>query len=215
MNLIEQLDSVIEHKITNKELKDELNTLVKMLKDGFEQKTVAIEKPAKVYAIADEKQLAKYYDTLANQIKGIQLTGNLEKFKQYVLVHHGIEINTTSEEPNITFIKSKKKFQKFTDSYTKYYLEDLPKNAVEATKKILKSINAVASEVKTDSDAVKDELKSVIELQNEHSPTTVKTVDKILTNARLKSVPIEDVANDIESVLELQYAGLELLKKGD
>jgi hypothetical protein len=210
--LVKDLEEVIEKKVDNHELKQELSSLLKMLKTGFENKNIGMDKIPKLYASNDEKKIAKFYDTVGNQIYGLKLSGNFDKFVTYLKITFGINIEFTSEtSPNVKYIKTKKKAQKFNDLFSMYFLEDAPKDPKTAVTKILNSLDKLTKEYNTESDIVKESLKAIVEKQTEHSPATVKTVDKILTSARIKALKIEDVANEVEANLNLQLQGIDIL----
>jgi hypothetical protein len=212
--LIKDLEEVIDQKANNQDLKNELSSLLKMLKNGFETKTTGMEKIPKLYASNDADKIKKFYDTMGNQINALKISGNFDLFATYLSTTYGINITFTSESsPIIQYIKKGKKFNKFNDAYTRYFLAEVPKTPREAVEKILLSLDKLTKEWNTESDSIKESIKAIIESQSEHSPATVKTVDKILTNARIKALKVEDVANDVENTLNLQLQGIDLLLK--
>lgn len=214
-DLIKQLEEVIDKKADNNEMKKELSTLVKMLKIGFEKKTNGMEKIPKLFACNDEKKIKKFYDAIGNQICALKVEGSFDLFSDYLRINHGIEVTFTSDEaPSIRYKKGKK-FKKFVDLYTGYYVQDTPSNAKEAMSTILNSLNALTKEYNNETGEVKEILKSIIEKQIEHSPETVKTLDKILTNARIKAIEPEEVANSIEDKINLQQQAIDIIKKED
>lgn len=212
-DLIKQLQDVIEKKAENHELKQELSSLLKMLKTGFEGKNLGADKVSKVFASNDNATIKKFYDTFGNQLNALQVTGNFDKFAEYLSIQFGIKIEFTDSAPHIQYIKKGKKLTKFQDLYTQYFLEDPPREAKEAVKKILGSVDALTKEYNKENDEVKEQIKEIIHSQSEHSPTTVKVVDKILTSARIKALDPEDIADNVENVLSLQLQGIELIKK--
>lgn len=215
--LIKSLEDLIEKKSENQELKVELSSLVKMLKTGFESTTKGMEKIPKVFASNDEKKIAAFYDMFGTQIQALKISGNFDKFKEYLKVSFGINIEFTSDtSPNLYYVKKEKKRQKFNDLFTGYYLVDVPKEPKEAVEKILNSLDALTKEFTTESNLIKDTLKEIIESNSDkHESSTVKTVDKILTSARIKSLKIEDVATETEDKLNLQMLGIDIILKRD
>ncbi|SPF56239.1 hypothetical protein SBF1_8980002 [Candidatus Desulfosporosinus infrequens] len=212
--LIKELQEVIDKKADNHELKQELSTLVKMLKIGFEKKTNGMEKIPKLFSSNDTKKITKFYDNLANNINGLKVAGSFDQFNEYLKITYGITINFSSEDaPKNSYIKTPKKQKKFYDLYSSYFLDDVPKNPSDAIKRIFNSLDKLNKEYSNESDGVKESLKAIIEKQNEHSPTTVKIIDKLLTNSRLKSVPLEDIANDAENSLMQQQQGIDIILK--
>lgn len=212
--LIKALEEIIEKKAEDHDIRKELSALTKMLKTGFDSNTSGMEKVPKLFASNDEKKIAKTYDTIGNLIVAMKITGNLDKFSQYLNIHFGINISFASDSsPNLKFNSNKKKFKKFEDLYTGYFLDSVPQTPVETVGKILKSIDALTKEHNNINDEVKDSLKEVINGQAEHSPLTVKTVDKIMTSARFKAIPPEDVANNIEELINLQQQGVDIILK--
>lgn len=210
--LIEALQEVIDRKSDNQDLKIELSGLVKMLKIGFQTKTAGMEKIPKIYSSNDAEKIKKFYDSFGTQIQALKITGNFDLFADYLKITYGINIEFTSEtSPNIQYIKKPKKLQKFSDLYTHYFLSDTPREAKEAVEKILLSLDKLTKEFNNENDLVKETLKDIIEGQTEHSPATVKTVDKILTQARIKSLKVEDVASDVEDKLNLQQQGIDIV----
>jgi hypothetical protein len=214
--LIKDLQELIEKKADNHDLKQELSALTKMLKTGFEATTTGMEKIPKVYASNDAEKIKKFYDTFGNQIVALQISGNFDLFTEDQKVTYGINIEFTSESsPNIQYIKKDKKRKKFDDLFTGYFISEVPKSPKEAIEKILKSLDALTKDFTAENDLVKESLKEIIESQTEHSPATVKTVDKILTSARLKSIKVEDVATALEETLNLQQQGVDIALGGN
>jgi hypothetical protein len=215
--LIKNLQDLIEKKADNHDIKQELSTLVKMLRIGFESTTTGMEKIPKVYATNEAAKNKKFYDSFGNQIQALSLSGNFDKFVEYLEIHFGIHIHFTSETTpiNIHYISKPKKFKKFNDLYTGYFIEEFPKAPKEAVGKILKSLDALTKDFTVENDLIKETLKDIIENQSEHSPATIKTIDKILTSARIKSIKVEDVANGIEETLNLQQQGVDIALKSD
>lgn len=215
--LVKQLQDVIDKKVDNNDIKIELSKLTKMLKIGFEKKTSGMEKVPKTFASNDTKKIMKSYDVIANQINALKVSGSFDKFNEYLKINYGITVNFSSEDaPSNKYISTPKKYKKFNDLYTEYFLEELPKHPNDAIEKILKSLTALNKEFSNENDGVKELLKEIIEKQNEHSPLTIKTVDKILTNARLKTTNVEEVANALDEHLTLQSQGIEIvLKSGE
>lgn len=210
--LIKELETLIERKADNQDIKSEISSLSKMLKTGFENKTVGMEKVPKLFATNDNDKISKFYDTIGNQINALKISGNFDLFKQYLEIHFGINVSYSSEDaPKLQYKTKGKKFQKFSDLYEQYYLEDVPKNPVDAAKKILNSLDALTKDHININTEVKEELKNIIEKQIKHAPVTVKTVDKILTCARFKDRSIEDVANEIDSNLTLQQEAVNMV----
>jgi hypothetical protein len=212
--LIKDLGELIDQKAENQDLKNELSSLHKMLKSGFETKTTGMEKIPKLYASNDADKIKKFYDIMGNQINALKISGNFDLFATYLSTTFGINISFQSESsPIISYIKKGKKFNKFQDLFTRYFLSEVPKSPKEAVSKILTSLDKLTKECNTETDAIKESLKAIIEKQAEHSPATVKTVDKILTSARIKALKVEDVASDAEDKLNLQLQGIDLLLK--
>jgi hypothetical protein len=173
-----------------------------------------MEKIPKLYATNDADKIKKFYDTVGNQINALKISGNFDLFATYLSTTFGINIAFASDSsPIINYIKKGKKFVKFSDLYTRYFLDEVPKSPKEAVSKILTSLDKLTKECNTELEAIKDSLKSIIEKQTEHSPATVKTVDKILTSARIKALKVEDVANEAEDKLNSQLQGIDLLLK--
>ena len=214
--LIKKLELIVDKKADNHEIKQELSSLVKMLKTGFESKNVGMEKVPKLFASNDAKKIQKFYDMIGNQVNALKVSGNFDRFATYLSTNFGIKVSFTSETaPNIRFMKTGKKFIKFTDLYSQYFLEDVPQSATKAVEKILNSLDKLTKEYNTENDDVKEQIKTIIENENEHSATTVKTMDKILTSARIKSISSSDVADNEESKLSDQLQGVELIRKGN
>lgn len=210
--LIKELEDLIDKKVDNQDVKVELSNLSKMLKTGFENKTVGMEKVPKIFATNDNDKITKFYDTFGNQINALKLSGNFDLFNQYLEIHFGIKITYASDDaPSMQYKTKGKKFQKFSDLYTRYYLEDVPRNPVDAAKKILNSLDALTKENINITTEVKEELKHIIEKQVQHAPMTVKTVEKILTNARFKDMTVEDVAADVDAKLTLQQEAVNMV----
>jgi hypothetical protein len=211
---MKDLQELIEQKANNHDLKMELSSLLKMLKTGFETSTKGMERVPKIYASNDNEKIMSYYNAFGNQINAMKISGNFEKFTEHMRVTFGINIEYTSEaSPYISYVRKDKKLQKFKDLYSRYFLQDAPRTAVEAIEKILLSLDKLTKEDNAECDIIKESLREIIEGQSEHSPSTVKTMDKILTSARLKSLSVEDVANDAEEKLTLQQQGIDLVLK--
>lgn len=212
--LIKDLQDLIEKKADNHDLKKELSVLLKLLKTGFEAKTTGMEKVPKVYASNDAAKIKQFYDSFGNQISALKISGNFDLFADYLKITYGINISFTSDaSPNIQYIKKTKKFNKFKDLYTGYFIDEIPQTPKEAVAKILNSLDKLTKEYDNENSIVKEALKDIIEGQTEHSPSTVKTIDKILTSARIKSLKVEDVANSAEEVLNSQMQGIDLVLK--
>ena len=213
-NLIKELQEVIDKKADNDDIRKELSTLVKMLKIGFEKKTTGMERIPKIFATNDNDKITKFYDTFANQINALKVNGSFDLFASYLSTNYGIKIDFESEScPNNRYITKPKKLKKFEDIYTGYFLDELPKEPNDAIKKILLSLDKLTKEFNNENEAVKESLKDIIDKQSEHSPLMVKTVDKILTSARLKALKVEDVANDADDKLTLQQQGIDFCIK--
>lgn len=213
--LIKDLTELIDKKVDNNDIKQELSTLTKMLKSGFESNTSGMERIPKVFATNDNEKITKFYEAFGNQIVALQISGNFDLFTDYMKIHFGINIEFTSEtSPNISYVKKDKKRQKFNDLYTGYFIDEVPKSPKDAIQRILKSLDALTKDFTAEDQVVKDSLKEIIEKQTEHSPATVKTVDKILTSARIKSLKVEDVANALEETLTLQQQGVDIALGG-
>lgn len=210
-DLIQKLQEVVDKKADNQDIKKELGSLLKMLKTGFDKKTTGMEKVPKLFASNDTKKIIKFYDQFANTVNGLKVSGNFDQFAQYLEVTYGIKVVLPDNAPNNKYVSSKKKLEKFKDLFTGYFIEDMPKNANEAIKKILKSIDALTKEINKENDSVKETIKEIIEKENEHSPATVKTIEKIMTSSRLKSIDIKDVTNELEQNLQLQLEGIYVL----
>jgi hypothetical protein len=212
-NIIKDVTSIVDREVEVAEIKQEISALVKMLKLGFEKKTNGIEKPAKVYATADEKKLAKYYDSIANQIKGIASFGSLDKFADYMYLNHNIKMNLPDVFPTMAYAKSKKKSGKFKDLYSGYFLEDVPRKSEEALNKIVNSINKLTKTFTDEATPIKEDFKLLIEAQTEYSPITIKLLEKVLRTAKMKDLTIEDATSDVDSKLDLQQMAITLLEK--
>jgi hypothetical protein len=209
--LIKELQEIVEKKADNDDLRKELSGLVKMLKIGFESRTSGMEKIPKVYASNDADKIKKFYDSFGTQIQALKISGNFDLFADYLKITYGITIEFSSDNaPNINYVKKPKKFQKFSDLYSQYFLDETPTSARVAVEKILLSLDKLTKEYNNENDLVKETLKDIIEGQSEHSPMTVKTLDKILTTARIKSLSIEDVANEADEKLNLQHLGVDM-----
>lgn len=213
-DLIKALEEVIDKKADNQDLKRELSTLTKMLKTGFDSPTTGMEKVPKLFATNDSAKISKAYDNIGNMIGALKISGNFDKFAEYMSIHFGIKFEFSSDNaPNLRYNTKAKKLGKFKDSYTEYFLEDTPQNPQDAVAKILKALDALTKEWNGANDEVKDALKGIIEAQSEHSPTVVKTVDKILTSARIKALKAEDMADVLEDTLNAQQQGIDLVRK--
>lgn len=212
--LLQDLQDLIDKKVDNHDIKIELSALTKMLKIGFETTTTGMERIPKVFASNDNAKIKKFYDTFGNQIHALNISGNFDKFATYLKVTYGIDISFSSDTLPIHFIKTPKKFKKFNDLYTGYFIEEIPKLPVDAISKILKSLDALTKDFTAENEAIKETLKEIIEKQTEHSPATVKTVDKILTSARIKAIKVEEVANAVEDALTAQQQGVDIALKG-
>lgn len=211
--LINDLDELINIKEENHELKQELSNLVKMLKSGFEKKTIGMEKIPKLFASNDEKKIAKFYDTLANNINALKISGSFELFQNYININYGIKIDFAHDNsPSNHYVTKPKKLNKFKDLYSTYFLEDIPKDANVAIKKIMSSLDSLTKENVTMNDNIKEILNSIIEQENNHTPSTIKTLDKILTSARIKNMKASEVASDIEDKLNLQLQAVDIIK---
>jgi len=210
--LIKSLEEIIDKKATNNELRQELSSLVKMLKTGFANKPTGMEKVPKVFAANDPKKIKKFYDTFGNQINALKLSGNFDIFASYLDCEFGISISYKSDVcPNMQYIKKGKKLQKFQDLYTTYFLDSIPKSADEAATRILKSLDNLTKEFHNENEVVKESLKAIIEAESNYTPETVKTVDRILTKSRIKSMSVEDVAGDIELKLTSQQKAVDMV----
>lgn len=211
-DLVNQLQDVVEKKAANHELKQELSSLVKMLRTGFESKPVGMEKVSKVFASNDTKKIKKFYDTFGSQINAMKLSGQFDSFVNYMSVEFGIKIGYETDIcPRINYIKKGKKRTKFEDLYTGYFYEPIPKSPTEAVTKILSSLDTLTKDFNNESDGVKEALKSVIEAQTQYSPLTVKTLDKILTKSRIKAIDAEQVAMEIDANITLQSQAVDLV----
>jgi hypothetical protein len=212
--LIKALEEVIDRKADNHELKQELSTLTKMLKTGFDSPTTGMEKVPKLFASNDSAKISKAFDSIGNMIGALKISGNFDKFAEYMEIHFGIKFEFSSENaPNIRFNTKPKKFRKFEDAFTGYFLAEVPSSPQEAVAKILKSLDTLTKEWNGVNEEVKDALKGIIEAQTEHTPTVVKTVDKILTSARIKALSTEAMADQIDEILSAQQKGVELVRK--
>ena len=209
--LIKDLTELIDKKVDNNDIKQELSTLTKMLKSGFETSTTGMERIPKVFATNDGAKIQKFYDTFGNQIAALKIAGQFDLFAEYLKITFGINIEFTSDiSPIISYVKKEKARQKFNDLYTGYFIDEVPKSPKDAIEKILKSLDALTKDFTTEDQIVKDSLKEIIEKQTEHSPATVKTVDKILTSARLKSITVDSAASAVEEILTLQQQGVDI-----
>lgn len=209
--LVKNLSEIVDVKVENHELKQELSKLIKMLKTGFEKKTVGMEKIPKLFASNDEKKIAKFYDTLANQINALKISGSFDLFQNYLNINYGIKVDFAHDNsPNNRYVTKEKKRNKFKDLYTEYFVEDLPKDANLAVKKIMSSIDALTKENVAMNDNIKEALKSVIEQENQHDASTIKTLDKILTNARIKQVNVSEIASEVGDKLNLQLQAIDI-----
>lgn len=210
--LVSELQDVIEKKANNDELRQELSSLVKMLKLGFLSKPVGMEKVSKVYASNDAKKIKQFYDTFGSQINAMKLAGSFDLFATYMSVEYGITVAFESDEaPNIFYAKKGKKLQKFQDLYNEYFIEPAPRSPQEAATKILKALEALTKDFVAANEAIKEELKGIIESQSDLTPDTVKAVDRILTKSRIKAIVAEELAAELDHKISQQQKAVDII----
>lgn len=210
-DIIKKVEEIVEREVENDLLKSEISELKKMLKTGFEAKTDGYDRIPKLMSTADEKKLAKFYDNFGNQIKALKMTGDLDKFVQYLEINHGINITVKDDFPNIQFAKNDKKKQKFYDIYSTYFLEDVPKDPKTALDKITKSLYNIFKEYKKEEEPIKEDLKTLIE-NEEYSSAVIMTLNKIIKKAKVKEEKIEDIAGEVEIKLNEQLKAVEIIE---
>jgi hypothetical protein len=211
--LIKKLEEVVDKKVENHEIKQECGKLIKMLKTGFETKNKGMEKVASVLATNDAKKILGFYEFFGNVINALKISGNFDNFAQVMRINFGIEVTYATGSPTLRYMKKGKKFDKFSDLYTMYFLGDLPRSANDAVENILKSLDSLVKQYNNENDDVKEQIKAIIESENEHSATTVKVMDKLLTSSRIKAIDLEEIADAEESRLSEQLQGVELIRK--
>lgn len=212
--LIKKIEEIVDQKVNNHELKKEISSLQKMLKIGFEKKNAGMDKVAKIYASNDVGKISNFYESIGHQINAMKLSNNFDKFSEFLNINFGISITFDSpDSPVVRYKKEGKKFQQFSDLYSQYFLEDAPKVPSVAITKILSSLDNLLKEYNNENDEIKEQIKSLIEDNDEHSPTVLKTIDKILTSSRIKEVDVDEIVNNEESVLSEKQQGIDIIRK--
>ncbi len=207
--LYTKVEEITEREVDNDSRKKEISELSRMLNIGFETRTDGYTKVPKLMSTSDAKKIQKFYDSFANQIKAMKVTGDLDKFLEYVELNHSIKISVKDDFPNIQFSKNEKKKQKFYDMYSTYFVEEIPKNAKEALDKITKAMFALFKDHKQEEEPIKEDLKNLIE-SGEYSSTTVKTLNKIIKKSLLKEEKVTNIADEIEQNLNEQLKAVEI-----
>lgn len=210
--IIKKLEELADREVENNRLKDEIKELKKMLNIGFDTKLNDYDRASKLFSIADEKRIKKFYDSFSNQIKSMAISKDFEKFAEYLKINHGISITVNDDFPRINYNKSKKKLDKFYDIYSTYFIDDVPKNPKDALDRISKSLYNIYKEYKKEEEPLKEDLKSIIESDNEHSPLIIKTLNKIIKQAKVKEEKLEDVASGVEDKLTEQLKAITIIE---
>lgn len=208
--IVNEFDDVLDRKVEVHEIKQEVGKLAKMLKMGFEAKPVGMERVSKVYASNDEKKISKFYDQMASWINAIKLTGSFDQFQTYMKITHGVDIEV-SDSTSLVYNTNIKKLGKFRDLYSEYFMEEPTDLPSEAVSKILASIENLTKEATGITEEVKELLENIVQGQVDHSPETLKTVERILTKARIKELQLDEATGDIEFKITAQQQALDLL----
>lgn len=211
--IVKRIEELVEQEVENETLKTELGEIKKMLKIGFEGNFAGYERIPILYSTADEKKIKKTYDNIANQIKAIAMSGNFEKFGDYVSINHGINIDVPQDFPTPSFNKSDKKKNKFYDLYSTYYLEDVPKDAKIVLDKLTQSLYNINKEFKTQEEPIREDFKNIMENDPEYSSIVLKTLSKIIKASKKKAETLEDSASSVEQKLSEQMKAVELIEE--
>jgi len=208
--IIEAAETLTDLQQEKKVIQREIGKLNKMIKTGFEGKQSGLDKVAKVYSSNLNEDIERFYTNIGNSVKAIALTGNFEKFSEYIKIHFGITFN--EYEPKISYIKKDKKKQKFLDLYEEYFLDPAPNKADEAIKKILSSMSVNFNEVKKESDKIKEEFEQVNTTAG-CPKRTLQTLCNILSKAKSKDIEISDVTSEFETKISEEQMAIDLLEK--
>lgn len=210
--IVKKIEELVDQEVENETLKQELTEIKKMIKLGFEGNYAGYEKIPILYSTADEKKIKKFYDNLANQIKAIAISGNLDKFNDYISINHSINIDVEKEFPKPSFTKKEKNKDKFYDLYSTYYLEDVPKDAKIVLDKLTQSLYNINKEFKTQEEPIKEDFKNILDNDPEYSSMVLKTLSKIIKTAKKRAETMEDSASTIEQKLNEQMKAIELIE---
>jgi hypothetical protein len=211
--LMKKIEELALKQVENHELKQEIGQLSRMIKIGFESKPVGMEKVSKVFASNDEEKIKKFYDSLASSINGLHITGNFEKFADYMMVTHGIVVSYPSNEVPISYVTKGKKAGKFADMYNSYFLEEKPFKATDALHKILSAIKALTQQFTLENEEVKDSLNDITASQSEYSHDVIKMIDSIIIKSKIKAVEITEATSDIEDKINNQQCAVHAVHK--
>lgn len=206
--ILEAAETLSDLNEERKVIQKEVSKLNKMIKTGFEGKQSGLDKVAKVYSSELNEDVDKFYTSIGNSIKGIALSGNFEKFKEFMNVH--FSINLLDFEPKLTYTKKDKKKSKFQDLYEEYFLDPAPNKANDAMKKILSSMSANYKEVKKESDKIKEEFEQFNTTVG-CPKRTLQTLTQIMSKAKSKDIEVSEVTCDIETKISEEQMALDLL----
>lgn len=209
--LIEKIENITEKKVKAYEIKKEIALLLKMLKNGFDKKDIGVDKIINIYTSENSFDIERYYKSLANQLYVLELLGKFNDLSKYLKQEYGIDIDFSVSSPYINYKEKSKKFKKFVKLYENYYLDSLPTNSKEAMNKIINSIFTLKKEYKQSTNEIKTEQKEITETEDT-SPITIKTIDKILTSAKIKTIEPETLADVEEDKISLQIQGIQIIK---
>ena len=203
---VQTAEDIAERKLEGEDIKKEISKLKKMLKTGFHNKTDGMEKVSKTLASNDPKKISKFYIEVANIIKALAITDNLEKFNEFLA---GYSVSVTSGK-ELTYLKKGKKKEKFQTLYSEYFYEDPPQSGTAAGEKILQAMETNYKTLRQQDEALKEEAEN---LSYSCSKRTFNTLTSALLSAKKKDVSLEEVIVDIESKLSDQQQAVDLLEK--
>lgn len=203
---VQTAEDVAERKLESEDIKKEISKLKKMLKTGFSNKTDGMEKVTKVLATDDPKKIAKFYTEIANIIKALAISNNLEKFNDY-LMNFNVSVTSNKE---LSYLKKGKKKEKFKMLYSEYFYEEPPQSGTAAGEKILIAMETNYKTLRQQDEALKEEAEN---LSYSCSKRTFNTLTGALLSAKKKDVALEDVINEIEVKLNEQQQAVDLLEK--
>jgi hypothetical protein len=184
-------EDLVDRREEIEDIKGETKKLSKMLKTGFELKTDGMEKAMKALASGDPKKLAKFYAEIANVLKVLALTDNVEKLNDF-LIPYGVDVKATK---SMNYLKKGKKKEKFQDLYNEYFLNATPPVAADAALAIIKAGITLNAQINNLEEHLKEESE---ELGYSCAKRTFKTMTSIISSSRKKDVPIEEVAAEVE-----------------
>lgn len=201
---VQTAEDLVDKRMEIEDIKGEQARLKKMLKVGFDTKTDGMDKAAKALASNDPKKLAKFYTELANGIRALALTDNLEKFQLFC---QGLHI-TVGASKELHYLKKGKKKEKFQDLYNEYFLDATPSDATVAGNKILTALQALYKAIGEQEEALKEEAEG---LTYSCSKRTFSTMARVLQSSRKKDVPLEDVISEVEVKLQEEQQAVDIL----